>query len=223
MCVHGVFILGSTCSLGLISTLPLNRTHALNWSIVINHTSRIMIKIKRQEVHDKLEASESECFFSRAMPQSQNSEQTDLVLHCIDAVISIGSISVCSLTTNKLLNFKVTMLVEEWCLLTTLSKRWLGAGMVGRLVARTPRALALALCGPGLRPWLPRATNDLDTQGHQGTMVPGSTWPPPLGPEPSCSACALPVRGLATRATNLVHGEISWRSADPGYKQLAAN
>ena len=77
--------------------------------------------------------------------------------------------------------------------------------------------------GPGLRPWLPRATNDLDTQGHQGTMVPGSTWPPPLGPEPSCSACALPVRGLATRATNLVHGEISWRSADPGYKQLAAN
>ena len=77
--------------------------------------------------------------------------------------------------------------------------------------------------GPGLRPWLPRATNDLDTQGHEGSMVPGSTWPPPLGPEPSCSACALPVRGLATRATNLVHGEISWRSADPGYKQLAAN
>ena len=131
------------------------------------------------------------------MPQSQNSEQTDLLLHCHGSVISIGSISVCSLTTNKLLNIKVTMLVvEEWCLLTTLSKRWLGAGMVGRLVAR----LALALCGPGLRPWLPRATNDLHAQGHQGTMVPGSTWPPPLGPEPSCSACALPVRGLATRA-----------------------
>ena len=72
--------------------------------------------------------------------------------------------------------------------------------MVGRAVARAAPALALALCGPGLRPWLPRATNDLDTQGHQGTMVPGSTWPPPLGPEPSCSACALPVRGLATRA-----------------------
>ena len=35
--------------------------------------------------------------FSRAMPQSQNSEQTDLVLHyIIGAAISIGSISVCS-------------------------------------------------------------------------------------------------------------------------------
>ena len=125
-----------------------------------------MIKIKRQEVHDKVEASESECFCSRAVSQSQNSEQTDLVLHCIDAVISIGSISVCSLTTNKLLNFKVTMLVvEEWCLLTTLSKRWLGAGMVGRLVARSSSACS---GGPGLRPWLPRATNDLDTQGHTG-------------------------------------------------------
>ena len=53
------------------------------------------------------------------------------------------------------------MVVEEWCLLTTLSKRWLGAGMVGRLVARTSSA-----SGPGLRPWLPRATNDLDAQGH---------------------------------------------------------
>ena len=81
---------------------------------------------------------------------------------------------------------------------------------------------------PSKWPWTP----SLAPQGHersrrtgprQGTMVPGSTWPPPLGPEPSCSACALPVRGLATRATNLVHGEISWRSADPGYKQLAAN
>ena len=142
---------------------------------------------------------------------------SELISCFISAVLAP---SVCSLTTNKLLNFKVTMLVvEEWCLLTTLSKRWLGAGMVGRLVARTSSA-----SGPGLRPWLPRATNDLDAQGHQGTMVPGSTWPPPLvGPEPSCSACALPVRGLATRATNLVHGEISWRSADPGYKQLAAN
>ena len=94
--------------------------------------------------------------------------------------------------------------------------------MVGRLVARTAAALALAQW-----PWTP----SLAPQGHersrtgprQGTMVPGSTWPPPLGPEPSCSACALPVRGLATRATNLVHGEISWRSADQGYKQLAAN
>ena len=33
-------------------------------------------------------------FFSRAIPQSQNSEQTDLLLHCHGSVISIGSISV---------------------------------------------------------------------------------------------------------------------------------
>ena len=41
------------------------------------------------------------------------------------------------------------------------------------------------------------------------------------------SPLALPVPSLCVASppapTNLVHGEISWRSADPGYKQLAAN
>ena len=193
----------------------------MNRSLIIIHAHSI-IKVKRQEVHDILEASESECFFLGLCRSALTRVRmvSKLILCFISAVLAP---SVCSLTTNKLLNFKVTMLVEEWCLLTTLSKRWLGAGMVGRLVARVARALALVW------PWTP----SLAPQGHerspgtgprQGTLVPGSTWPPPLvGPEPSCSACALPVRGLATRATNLVHGEISWRSADPGYKQLAAN
>ena len=141
---------------------------------------------------------------------------SELIWCFISAVLAP---SVCSLTTNKLLNFKVTMSVEEWCLLTTLSKRWLGAGMVGRLVARAARAQVALDSVPGS----PGPRTISTHRATQGTMVPGSTWPPPLGPEPSCSACALPVRGLATRATNLVHGEISWRSADPGYKQLAAN
>ena len=124
--------------------------------------ARSIIKVKRQEVHDILEASESECFFLGLCRSALTRVRmvSELILWFISAVLAP---SVCSLTTNKLLNFKVTMLVEEWCLLTTLSKRWLGAGMVGRLVARTSSA-----SGPGLRPWLPRATNDLQAQGHAG-------------------------------------------------------
>ena len=91
--------------------------------------------------------------------------------------------------------------------------------MVGRLVARTSSA-----SGPGLRPWLPRATNDLDAQGHGRARwyqaAPGRR-------RLALSPLALPVPSLCVASppapTNLVHGEISWRSADPGYKQLAAN
>ena len=138
---------------------------------------------------------------------------SELILWFISAVLAP---SVCSLTTNKLLNSKVTTLVEEWCLLTTLSKRWLGAGMVGRLVARAARALALAQW-----PWTP----SLAPQGHERS-------PPWYQAAPgrrrlALSPLALPVPSLCVASppapTNLVHGEISWRSADQGYKQLAAN
>ena len=90
--------------------------------------------------------------------------------------------------------------------------------MVGRLVARTSSA-----SGPGLRPWLPRATNDL-AQGHGRARwyqaAPGRR-------RLALSPLALPVPSLCVASppapSNLVRGEISWRSADPGYKQLAAN
>ena len=192
----------------------------MNRSLIIIHAHSI-IKVKRQEVHDILEASESECFFLGLCRSALTRVRmvSELILWFISAVLAP---SVCSLTTNKLLNSKVTTLVEEWCLLTTLSKRWLGAGMVGRLVARVARALALVW------PWTP----SLAPQGHERSPRTGPHRAPWYQAAPgrrrlALSPLALPVPSLCVASplapTNLVRGEISWRSADPGYKQLAAN
>ena len=100
---------------------------------------------------------------------------SELILWFISAVLAP---SVCSLTTNKLLNSKVTTLVEEWCLLTTLSKRWLGAGMVGRLVARAAAEQVALDSVPG-SPGPRTISTHRATAGHDGTRqhLAAAAWP----------------------------------------------